>query len=116
MFEITFADRFSFGDGAIEQRLSEGWFITFIVAEPAIAIHIDHDIARKLETKIHCEADNLRDGFGVLAIHMEYGNLKHLRHISGIGAGTRFARARCKTNLVIDDYVERATDCVGIEL
>src|SRR5262249_31108821 len=116
VLEITFAHRFSFGNSATEQRLSEGWFVALIVAEPAIAIHVNHDIAGELETKIHREADDLCNGFGVLPIHMENGNLKHLRHISGIGAGTPLAGPRSKTNLVIDDYVERAADCVGVEL
>src|SRR5262249_17950374 len=66
--------------------------------------------------EIHREPDDLRDGFGVLTVNVEDGNLKHLGDISCVGAGTRLARAGGETDLIVDHNVKGATDVVGIQL
>ena len=70
----------------------------------------------KLEAKIHREAHDLRDGFGIFAVHMEDRDLKHLGDVGGISAGARLARDSGETDLIVDDDVQRAADGVAGEL
>ena len=86
------------------------------MAEPPVAIHVDHHVALEGATKVHRQPDNLRYGFGILAVDVEYRDLEHFRHIGCVGTGLVFGRRRRKADLVVYDHVERSPNCIAVEL
>ena len=91
MLQVSFAHGFAALDGPVENRLGERRFVAFVMAQPAVAEHVDEDVAMKLLAKIHRQPHHLRDRFRVFAVHMENRALQHPRHVRGINAGTPFA-------------------------
>src|SRR5437588_8154651 len=116
MVQISFANRLPLRDGMIEDRLREGGLIAFVVAEPAIGIHVDDHVAFKAMAKIQCQPHDLTHSFGVLAIDVKNRYLKHLGHVRRVRCRTGFGRAGRKADLVVDNNVQRTADGVGRKL
>jgi hypothetical protein len=86
MLKVTFENRFALCDCAVQNGLSEGRLVTFVVTEAPVAVHIDDDIALEFKAKIHRQPDDLSDRLRILAVDMEDGDLKHFGHIGGVRA------------------------------
>ncbi len=86
VIHVAFANGLAGANGFIENRLRERRLVSFIVSVASIAIHIDDHILFVLCAIIHCQANNLGDGLGVLSVHMEDGALKHAGDIGGVDA------------------------------
>jgi hypothetical protein len=100
----------------IEPRLRKRRFITFVMTQAAIAIHIDHRVAFKRAPEIHRQADHLRHRFGFVAVDMKNRHLQHLGDIGGVAAGARLLGRCCKSNLVVDHHMQHAADSVALKL
>src|ERR1043166_10260887 len=116
MLKITFAHRLALLNGSIEERLRKGRLVSFIVAEPAIAVHINDHIAFERLAEINRELNYLRDRFGILAIDVEDWNRKHPRHVRRIRRGAAFARAGGEPELIVQHHVKCAADGISAEL
>ncbi len=71
VFQITFAHAFALADGAIKDRLGKSGLVGLVVAESAIAVHVNKDVLLKFLAEIQGKAHDLRDGFRVFAVHVE---------------------------------------------
>ena len=116
MFEIDLRGRFALLAIA---RYSSGWvkrrLVAFVVAEAAVAVHVDDDVALKSRAKIHRESDDLSDGFRVFAVHVEDRHLQHLRRRRWRRCVDRACvRRRGEADLIVDDDVQRAADVVSL--
>ncbi len=102
-------------DALIHQGLREGGLVAFVVAEAAIAEHVDdHRLVEHL-AEFDSDLDDIDNGLGIVAVHMEYRRLDHLRHIRRIGRRARIARIGRKADLVVDDEMHRAASAVALE-
>ena len=79
-------------DRLVHQRLGEAGLIAFIVAEPAIAEHVDDDGLAEFLAVFGGDLGRINDGFGIVAIDVENRSLDHFRHIGGIRRGPREMR------------------------
>ena len=102
-------------DVLVHQRLGEARLVAFIVAEAAIAPHVDHDRALELHAEFGRNFRGEHHRFRVVAIDVEDRRFHHLRHVGGIGRGARIARIGGETDLVVDDEMHRATRAVALE-
>ena len=116
MVEIAFTNRFALLDRLIQHGLRKERLIPLIVAKPPVRIHVNDDVASEFAAKVHRKLNDLSYSFGIFAVDMENRNLKHLRHVCGIDRRLRFLGCCCKTDLVVDDNVQRSTDRVTFEL
>ena len=70
-------------DLLVHQRLGQGRFVALVVAEAAIAEHVDHDLLGEqlaiFGRDFRCE----HDGFRIVAVHMEDRRLHHLATSDG---------------------------------
>src|SRR5437016_2392724 len=105
MLQVALADRFALSNGVVEQWLSKSRLISFIMAQTAVAIHVNDHIALKASAKFHRELDHLGDGFGIFAVDVENGDLEHLGHIRGIESRAPLAGAGGKAKLIINNHV-----------
>ena len=80
-FEITITNRRLVIDGLIHQRLSEAGFVTFVMTETPVAIHVDDDISPELIAKLHCKLNDLCHALRIFPIDVENRNLEHFSDV-----------------------------------
>src|SRR3546814_7067435 len=100
-------------DRLVHQRLGERRLVALIVAEAAIAPHVDDDIALELlaeiDRKLAGESHRLR----IVAVDVEDRRLDALGDVRRIGRGPGEGRTRRETDLVIDDEMGAAAGVVA---
>jgi hypothetical protein len=111
--EINFSDRFVFFYHLAKQRLCERGFIPFVVAEAAVANHIDNHVTLKNSPEIHRQKDHAHDRLGIIAVNVENRTLEHFADIRRVRRRSGFLRSRGKADLVIDDDVKSAASRVS---
>ena len=116
LLPIELVNRLSPRDLAVELRLRERGLVALVVAVPAVAVEIDHDVALELAPEFQGELDDGRDRFGVFPVHVEDRDLEHPGHVGGVGSRAPLLRRRREPDLIVHDYVERAADLVPAEL
>ena len=114
-FAIEHHRRWMAGDPLVHQGLGEGRLIGFVVTEAAIAEHVDDHRLLELLPEFDRNLRRIDNRFGIIAIAMEDRRLDHLRHVRWIGRGTRPKRAGGKSDLVIDDEVDRSAGAVSAQ-
>ena len=114
--EVAFAHGLAAANRGVQHRLRERRLVTFVVAQLAIGVHVDHDIRVELGTEVDRQAHNLRHGLRIFAIHVEDRDLQHLGHIRAVGRAATILRVRGEANLVVDDHMDRAARLVRIQL
>ena len=112
---IDFQRRLMRADLAIHQRLRERRLVAFVVAEAAIAPHVDHDGLLEPHPEFGRDLRGEHDRLGIVAVHVEDRRLDHLRHVGRVRRGTRIARIGGEADLVIDDEVDRAAGAMALE-
>ena len=95
-------------DRLVHQGLGEGRLQRLVVAEAAVAHHVDHDILVEQLAEFGRDAGAMHHRFGIVAIHMEDRRLHHQRDVGAIGRGTRIGRRGRKADLVVDDEMDGA--------
>ena len=116
LLEVALVDARPLLNDAVERRLGERRFVGLVVAAAPEAVHVDDDIPLELAAEVHRQIDDLCDRLRILTVDMKDRDLKHLRHVGGVGAGAGLAGAGREPDLVVDDDMERAADAVGVEL
>ena len=112
---IEFAGRLLVADLRVHQRLRHRRIIALVVAEAAIAEHVDDDVLAERLTVFGGDLGGVDDRFRVIAVDVEDRGFDHLRHIRGIGRGAREG-GRCReADLVVDDEVHGAAGAVAGE-
>ena len=95
-------------DHPVHQRLGECRLVAFVMAEAAIADHVQHHILVEQLAEFGGDAGCMHHGFRIVAIHMEDRRLHHQRHIGAIGRGARIDRRGGEADLVVDDEMNGA--------
>ena len=100
-------------DRVVHQRLGEGRFVALVVAEAAVAPHVDDDVAAEglaeFDRQLAAEGDRL----GIVAVDVEDRCLDCFRHVRAIGRGATELRAGGEADLVVDDEMDRAAGAVA---
>ena len=78
---VNLASRRLSGDRLVHDRLGKRGLVRLVVAEAAIAEHVDDDVALELLPELGGDAGDVHHRFGVVAIDVEDRRLDHLRHI-----------------------------------
>ena len=103
-------------DRAIHHRLGEGRLVGLVVAVPAIADDVQHDVGGEAHAEFgrHARAENHR--LGVVAVDVQDRRLDRFRDIGAIEPGIGVRRHRGEADLVVDDQMDRAAGAVADEL
>ena len=91
---IDLADRRMLADRLIHQRLGEARLVALIVAEAAIAPHVDDDVAVECLAELDRQLAGEGHRFGIVAVDVEDRRLDRLGDVRRIGRGARELRAR----------------------
>ena len=122
--DVTFGDqpvgidlhgRLMAADVVVHDRLCEGRFVAFVVAEAAVAEHVHHHRLVKLHAEFGRHLRGMHHRFRIVAVDMEDRRLDHLCHIRRIGRRAREAWIGGKADLVVDDEVQRAGDAMAAQ-
>src|SRR5438067_12294855 len=105
---IDFADRRMLLDRRVHERLSEAWLVALIVAEPAVAPHVDDDVPSERLAELGREFAGPGHGFGIVAVDVKDRRLDALGHVRWIRGRARELRAGGEADLVVDDEMNRA--------
>ncbi len=114
--EVVLANTAAFADDVVHQRLGEGRFVTFVVAEPAIAEHVNHNVAVELAPEVHCQLNHLGNSFRVFPVDVEYRALQHLGDVTCVGGAAPLGGSCGEADLVVDHNVQTAAHRVTLEL
>ena len=98
-------------DVRVHQGLGHGRVVALVVAEAAIAEHVDDHVLAELLAVLGGDLGGEDHRFRVVAVGVEDRRLDHQRRVRRIGAGARIARAGGEADLVVDDEVQRCRRC-----
>ena len=101
------------GDRGVHQRLGEARLVAFVVAEAAVAPHVDDDVAAELLAIFDRQLAAEGHRFGIVAVDVEDRRLDRLGDVRRIRRGARELRAGGEADLVVDDEVDRAAGAVA---
>ncbi|GIX20403.1 MAG: hypothetical protein KatS3mg120_2079 [Erythrobacter sp.] len=110
---IDYADLGVLADLVIHQRLGELGLITLVVAEAAIAPHVDHHVAVEGLAIFDRELAGEGHRLGIVAIDVEDRRHHALGHIAGIGRGAREFRRSGEADLVVNDEVDATAGVIA---
>ena len=126
LFEFAFGDQ-AFGDQAlaielrrrlvgaddlVHHRLGERRLVAFVVAEAAIAEHVDDDRLVELLPEFGGDLGGVDHRFRIVAVDVEDRRLDHLGDVGRIGRRAREDRIGGEADLVVDDEMHRAADAM----
>jgi hypothetical protein len=86
------------------------------MAMPPVAPEVDQDVLFELLPKGDGQPRGMDHGLRVVGVDVEDRDLEHLRHIRGVRCAARLLRAGGKTDLVVDDDVDRPTRAIPLKL
>ena len=101
---------------AVQDGLCVARVVTFIVAVPPVAEHVDHYVALEGLAIIIGHLRHANAGLGIVAVHVEDGSLHHASDVGGIGRGARFIGIGGEADLVVDDQMNGATGSITFQL
>jgi hypothetical protein len=107
------ADRRVLPDLGIHERLGEARLVALIVAEAAVAPHVDDDVALEALAELHRHLGDEGDRLRIVAVDVEDRRLDHLGHVRRIGRGARELRRGGEADLVVDDEMDGAAGAVA---
>ena len=102
-------------DRLVHQGLREGRFVRFVVPEPAITEHVDHDVLVEELPELGGDACAMHHRFGIIAVGMEDRRLHHQGYVGRVGRRTRIGGRCGEADLIVDDEMDRAagTETLG---
>ena len=115
MVDVGRAHRRLAVDGRVHPRLRVAGLVGLVVAPLAVAVHVDDDVAAEGLTVVDGEPRDVRDGLGVLAVHVEDRDAEHLREVRGVARGARVLGVGREADLVVHHDVQRAARRVALE-
>ena len=101
-------------DLLVHQRLGKARFVALVMAEAAIAPHIDHDVAPEGLAIVDRQLAGEGHGFRIIAVDVQDRRLNTLGHVRGIGRPARELRAGGKADLVVDDEVDAPAGVIAL--
>ena len=102
-------------DVLVHDRLRERRLITLIVAEAAVAEHVDHHRLVEFHPVFDRNLGRKNHRFRIIAVAVEDRRFDHLGNVGRIGRGAREARVGRETNLVVDDKMHRTGNAVAAQ-
>ncbi len=102
-------------DPLVHARLRVGGLVALVVAVPAIADQVDHDVLAELRPVIHPELDRGEACLRVVGVHVEDGQAKPERQVAGVARRAALVGIGREAELVVGDDVERAARLVALE-
>ena len=102
-------------DFLVHERLGERGLVAFVVAEPAIAEHVDDHRLVELLPELGRDLRGIDDGFGIIAVDVNDRRLDHFRGVRRIGRRPRMARRGGEADLIVDDEMDRPAGPVSLE-
>ena len=100
--------RLAGADVLVHQRLREGRLVALVVAEAAVAEHVDDHRLVELLPELGRDLGGVDNRFRIVAIGVEDRRLDDLGDVGGIGRGAREARIGGEADLVVDDEMDGA--------
>src|SRR5581483_12309695 len=97
----------------VKIRLREDRLVAFVMAVPAIAIHVNDDVAMELLPELERDLCNPRDRERIVAVYMENRCLDHLRDIARVARRTRVCGQRGEADLVINDNMNSSAGFIA---
>ncbi len=114
-FGIQFQRRLVTPDLRIHHRLRKARLVAFIVAEAAVAEHVDHHRPAEALPELGRHAADEHHRFRIVAVDVEHRRLDHLGDVGRIRRGARIHRRGGEADLVVDDEMHRAAGAVALE-
>ena len=102
-------------DLRVHDGLGHGGVVAFVVAEAAIAEHVDHHVLAELLAVFRGDLGGVDHRLRVVAVGVEDRRLDHQGRVRRIGARARIARAGGEADLVVDDEVQRPAGAVALQ-
>ncbi len=99
-------------DQPVHDRLGERRLVALVMAEAAIAEHVDDDRLVELLPVLDRDLGAEHHRFRIVAVDVEDRRLDELGDVRRVGRGARVARIGGEADLVVDDEVERAAGAV----
>ena len=81
-------------DLLVHDRLGERRLVALVVAVPAVADHVDHDVLAECLAEVEGQLADVDDGLGILAVHVEDRHFDHLGDVGAVPGGSAFAWGR----------------------
>ena len=100
-------------DAIIHDRLGELGLVAFVVAEAAIAPHVDHDIAVEGLAVFDRELAREGHGLGIVAVDVQDRRHHPLGDVAGVGRRPRKLGRGGEADLVVDDEVDAAAGVIA---
>ena len=97
------------------KRLGEGRLVALVVAEAAVAPHVDDDGLLEFLAEFRRDLGAEHHGFRIVAVAVEDRRLDRLGDVGRIGRGARIARIGGEADLVVDDEMDRAAGAMALE-
>jgi hypothetical protein len=113
---VDFLHRPVAADLLVHQRLGEHRLVRFVVAVPAVAEHVDDDVALEALAELGGDARAVHHRLRVVAVHVQDRRLHDLGHLGAIGSRARVCRQRGEADLVVDHEVNGAADAIAAEV
>ncbi len=102
-------------DLLVQQRLGERRLVAFVVAEAAVADHVDHGVFLETLAVLDGDARAVDDGLGVIAVDVEDRRVDHLGDVRAVGRRAREARRGREPDLVVDDEMDGAARAIAAQ-
>src|SRR6185369_8394917 len=113
LLAVNLADRRVLLDRRIHERLGEARLIALIVAEAAVAPHVDDDVAAEGLPELDRELAAEGDGFGIVAVDVQDRRLDALGDVRRVRRRAPELRAGREADLVVDDEMDRAAGAIA---
>ena len=98
----------------VHQRLGEARLVALVVAVAAVADEVDDDVALERLAVLGGQPHHVDAGLRVVAVHVEDGDVQHLRDGGAVDASERASsRVGGEADLVVDDDVDGAAGVVA---
>ena len=97
------------------QRLGVGGLVGLVVAEAAVADHVDDDVAAPALAVGHRQADRGRAGLDVVGVDVDDRDVEALRHVGRVGGRAGLLGVGGEADLVVLDDVDRAAGAVALQ-
>ncbi|MND53740.1 hypothetical protein D3C80_447860 [compost metagenome] len=112
---IDARDRLVATDDLVHLRLRERRLIAFVMAEAAVAEHVDDDRLVELHPVFGRDLGRIGNRFRIITVDVEDRRFDHLGDVGRIGRRTREGRVGRKADLVVDDEVHGAGNAVAAQ-